>query len=110
MAAPPIVWMAPAVVGEVLSVKLFVLGYTDTVGNSAANQALSVRRACAIAAYFRAAGVKIPIRYAGKGEDALLVLTPDETDEVRNRRARYLLAVETTEKVTWTPLRGACSP
>lgn len=76
------------------SVKLFVAGHTDTVGAAAYNVGLSRRRAQAIAAWFRKSGLGIPIAYEGFGESALAVQTPDETDEPRNRRADYILAVE----------------
>jgi len=74
-------------------VRLFVVGHTDTVGSDEHNQKLSEDRARAIATYFRAHGVAVPIAYAGMGEKALLVNTPDETDEPRNRRAEYVLSV-----------------
>jgi outer membrane protein OmpA-like peptidoglycan-associated protein len=74
-------------------VRLFVVGHTDTVGGDASNQKLSEERARAIAGYFRAHGLNIGISYAGLGEKALLVNTPDETDEPRNRRAEYVLSV-----------------
>jgi hypothetical protein len=38
--------------------------------------------------------VHIPIAFEGFGETALLVPTPDETDEPRNRRADYIIADE----------------
>ncbi|MBS2028350.1 MAG: OmpA family protein [Deltaproteobacteria bacterium] len=74
-------------------VRVFVVGHTDTVGSDEHNQKLSEDRARAIAGYFRAHGVSVPIEYAGMGEKALLVNTPDETDEPRNRRAEYVLSV-----------------
>jgi outer membrane protein OmpA-like peptidoglycan-associated protein len=75
-------------------VKLFVAGHTDTVAASDYNRDLSSARARAIGAYFRSRGLKIPIVAAGLGEEALLVATPDETGEPRNRRAEYIVAVE----------------
>lgn len=78
-------------VGEV---QLYVLGHTDTVGRTADNRALSLRRARAIAAYFRGRGLRIPVRVEGFGEEALRVPTPDETPEERNRRTEYILAQE----------------
>ncbi len=73
---------------------LWIAGHTDTVADAATNQRLSEARARAIGRYFRAHGVRIPIRYRGFGESALAVPTPDETDEPRNRRAEYVLAAE----------------
>lgn len=78
--------------GTLLQLKLFVAGYTDTVGNRAYNQDLSNRRARAIAGWFRKRGLKVPIYYAGFGEDVLAKETPDETDEQANRRAVYVLS------------------
>ena len=77
-----------------LQVKLFIAGHTDTVGGSAENRKLSLDRARAIAAWFRERGLPLPIAYAGFGEDALKVKTPDNTDEARNRRADYIVGVE----------------
>lgn len=80
--------------GSVVEIQLFVAGYTDTVGASASNQALSERRARAIAAWYRQRGFSGPIWYQGFGEGALAVQTGDEVDEVRNRRAVYVLAAQ----------------
>jgi hypothetical protein len=80
--------------GPVVEVRLFVAGYTDTVGGADSNQSLSERRAKAIAAWFRQRGFKGPIAWQGFGEGVLAVGTPDETDEAANRRALYLLAAE----------------
>ncbi|MEE8409718.1 MAG: OmpA family protein, partial [Myxococcota bacterium] len=91
--------------GKIITVRLYVVGYTDTVGDRASNQALSLNRAYSIATYFRKQGVTVPIRYAGFGEDVLAVQTVDQTDEVRNRRARYILAVEHPEKASWKVIR-----
>jgi outer membrane protein OmpA-like peptidoglycan-associated protein len=75
-------------------VKLFIAGHTDTVAAADYNRELSRARARAIAGYFRGRGLRIQIRCAGLGEDAPLVATPDETDEPKNRRAEYIVAVE----------------
>lgn len=79
--------------GKLADISLFIAGHTDTVGDGAANQGLSERRARAIAQWFNRQGVKIPVHSAGFGETLLLVETPDETDEGRNRRAEYIVAV-----------------
>lgn len=81
--------------GTLLQLKLFVAGYTDTVGDKGSNRALSLSRAAAIAGWFRAHGLKIPIYYAGYGEDVLAKQTPDETEEQANRRAVYILSTHT---------------
>jgi outer membrane protein OmpA-like peptidoglycan-associated protein len=75
-------------------IKLFIAGHTDTVGQSGYNLQLSQRRARAIAGWFRKRGLRVPIFYEGFGESALRVATADETDEPRNRRVDYILAVE----------------
>ncbi len=80
--------------GAVAKVNLYIAGYTDTVGDAAANQALSERRAQSIAAWFRANGFTGEIWYQGMGERGLAVATPDGTDEPRNRRAAYIVAAE----------------
>ncbi len=74
-----------------IDARLYVAGFTDTVGKAADNEALSRRRAEAIARYFWTNGIGVPIYYAGFGEHGLAVPTPDETDEAKNRRARYIL-------------------
>lgn len=77
---------------QYVEVRLYISGYTDTVGDRSSNQGLSERRAKAIAQEFRAKGFSGPLYYQGYGEDALAVATPDSTDEIANRRAVYLLA------------------
>ncbi len=78
--------------GTLLTLKLFVGGYTDTVGSKSSNRELSKDRARAIARWFRKRGLKMPIYYQGFGEDVLAVPTPDDTAEVKNRRAIYVLS------------------
>ena len=78
--------------GTLLQLKLFVAGYTDTVGGAAYNKDLSTRRARAIAQWFRKHGVRVPIFYQGFGEGVQAKPTPDETDEPANRRALYILS------------------
>jgi outer membrane protein OmpA-like peptidoglycan-associated protein len=83
---------------------LYVIGHTDTVGDAASNRRLSLERARAIAGWFRAKGLSMPIHFSGAGEDALAVSTPDETDEPRNRRAEYIITVSPPAGVKWTKL------
>ncbi len=80
--------------GRLAELKLFVAGHTDTVGQSDKNLKLSRDRARAIAAAFRKRGLRISIAVEGFGEEALLVQTPDETDEPKNRRAEYIISIE----------------
>jgi hypothetical protein len=80
--------------GSVVRMNLYVAGCTDTVGDAAYNLGLSDRRAKAIARWFQAKGFPGGIFYLGLGEGRLAVTTPDETDEVRNRRAVYVLSAQ----------------
>lgn len=77
--------------GSALEARLYIGGYTDTVGGAADNRALSEARAKAIAKWFRDHGVKLPIYSQGFGESGLAVPTEDNVDEARNRRAVYVL-------------------
>jgi outer membrane protein OmpA-like peptidoglycan-associated protein len=77
--------------GEV-TVRLYVSGHTDTVGDAAMNQKLSGERALSIARWFKAHGFPGEIWYCGMGESDLAVPTKDSVDEARNRRAVYILA------------------
>jgi len=80
--------------GKLAPVKLYIAGYTDTVGDNAHNQALSEQRAASIARWFRAQGFSGPIAYQGFGERALALPTADGVDEARNRRALYVVAAD----------------
>jgi outer membrane protein OmpA-like peptidoglycan-associated protein len=91
--------------GRLASIKLYVLGHTDTVGNNGANRTLSLNRARSIGGYLRRRGLTIPVYVEGFGEEALAVLTADEEAEPKNRRAEYIIAVEspTLDKVPFQP-------
>jgi outer membrane protein OmpA-like peptidoglycan-associated protein len=87
-------------------ITLYIAGHTDTVGNPTHNFKLSQDRARSIAAWFRKRGVKIPISYEGFGETSLAVKTADNIDEVKNRRADYILSdgpptLSTTFRPSW---------
>lgn len=87
--------------------KLYVNGHTDTVGGDPDNLTLSRNRARAIAAYFHQRGFKMPTYFAGCGERQLRIKTADNTDEARNRRADYTLALESPplpSGIAWLPL------
>ncbi len=89
------------------SPKLFVIGHTDTVGGDGDNLTLSRNRARAIASYFRSKGFRLPVFYVGYGERQLRARTADNTDEARNRRADYTLALEappTLNGTSWQKL------
>jgi outer membrane protein OmpA-like peptidoglycan-associated protein len=85
---------AVAKYGHLADIRLYIAGHTDTVAAKEANRKLSYNRAQAIALYFRKKGLKLPLYVEGFGEEALLVDTPDETDEPRNRRAEYILSID----------------
>ena len=74
-----------------LQMRLYISGYTDTVGSKSENMKLSTARAKAIARWFENNGLDIPIYYQGFGESVLAVETPDETKEPKNRRVIYTL-------------------
>jgi OmpA-OmpF porin, OOP family len=63
-------------------------GHTDTVGKRDLNLSLSERRAQAVVGYLTSKYQIDPARLQaiGMGEDGLLVSTPDQTPEARNRR------------------------
>ena len=97
--------------GVNLEFKLYIAGYTDTVGSKPSNQTLSNNRARAIAKWFIDHGVALDTYYQGFGEDVLAKRTPDETDEPRNRRAVYVLATQTPgqsglfPRTNWQPAK-----
>jgi hypothetical protein len=97
--------------GVNLEFKLYIAGYTDTVGSKSSNQTLSNNRARAIAKWFIDHGVTLDVYYQGFGESVLAKRTPDETDEPRNRRAVYVLATQTPGKsglfprTNWAPAK-----
>ncbi|MBL6749117.1 MAG: OmpA family protein [Nevskia sp.] len=67
--------------------ELVVTGHTDTMGDPAYNDALSLKRAQAVRLLLLAR--KLPpdsVIAVGRGERQLLVATPDQTPEPRNRR------------------------
>ncbi len=68
--------------------KFRIEGHTDTVGSRPYNQALSERRAAAVVDYLVTAFHvdRDRLQAVGMGEDGLLVPTPPQTPEQRNRR------------------------
>ncbi len=94
----------------VAPVRLYVAGYTDTVGDSGNNHVLSDRRARAIGAWFQDRGFRGSVHYQGFGEAALAVPTGDGVDEPRNRRATYIISAEAPPisedlpNASWRPL------
>lgn len=96
--------------GAVVPVKLYIAGCTDTVGDSAHNKDLSLRRAQAIARWLRGHGYDKPIFYWGFGESLLAVQTGDNVDMQVNRRALYMVGANPPPAgsgipgITWKPL------
>ena len=67
-------------------------GHTDTVGSAALNQTLSDERAKVVSAYLEQK-YSIPasrLDAVGVGSSSLLVQTPDQTPEPRNRRVKII--------------------
>jgi hypothetical protein len=89
--------------GEVVPVKLFIAGCTDTVGDGAHNLDLSRRRARAIASWLRSHGYDRPIYYHGFGETFLAVHTGDGVDAQANRRALYMVGANPPPPSTGVP-------
>lgn len=96
--------------GDIVPVKLYIAGCTDTVGSVSSNRDLSKRRARAIAKWLRNQGFPRPIYYYGFGEALLAVPTADSTDYAANRRVLYMVGANPPPggsgipAVTWTPL------
>jgi outer membrane protein OmpA-like peptidoglycan-associated protein len=68
--------------------RIVIVGHTDTVGSSAANDALSLRRAGAVKDELTRLGISSDaISATGKGETELMVQTGDGVKEPQNRRA-----------------------
>lgn len=74
------------------SVDMSVIGHSDTQGAADANEALALQRATAIAEQLRTLGLaNTTLAIESHGERNLLVPTPDETPEPRNRRVEITL-------------------
>jgi len=94
--------------GEVVPVKLYIGGCTDTVGSRAVNARLSRDRARSIGAWLRASGLDIPVFFHGFGEGWLAVPTGDGVDNVLNRRAVYMVGANPPPQSAGVP-RGRWS-
>ena len=74
------------------SVDMSVIGHSDTQGAADANAVLSLERATAIAEQLRGLGLATTtMAIESHGERNLLVPTPDDTPEPRNRRVEITL-------------------
>ena len=72
--------------------KVTVTGYTDTDGAPAYNQQLSVRRADAVKNALVSGGITPQsITVTGAGEGGLLIDTPDQTKNEKNRRVQIVV-------------------
>ncbi len=78
-------------VDEWIDVKLYVAGYTDTVGAASSNRRLSQQRARSIGEFMRGEGFRWPIFYQGFGEAVLAEETADGVENAENRRAIYTI-------------------
>lgn len=85
--------LGQALASSTLSAYRFrIEGHTDTVGSAEANQQLSAARANAVASYLETKFGIAPARLqpVGLGETGLLVPTPDQTPEPKNRRVHIV--------------------
>ena len=73
--------------------ELSVVGHADTLGSSEFNQKLGLMRATAVAELLaeQAGAATVNIEAYSRGENDLLVKTPDETAEPRNRRVEVTI-------------------
>ena len=72
--------------------RVTVTGYTDTDGAPAYNQQLSVRRADAVKNALVSNGIAPQsINVTGAGEGGLLIDTPDQTKNEKNRRVQIVV-------------------
>lgn len=77
---------------DLASYRFRIEGHTDTVGSREYNRQLSERRAEAVVSYLATKFGVQPARLeaVGMGEDGLLVQTPPQTPEPRNRRVQVV--------------------
>jgi OOP family OmpA-OmpF porin len=71
---------------------IVVIGHTDTVGSDTVNDALALKRAQAVRGLLIAQGLPAgSIVAVGRGKRELLVPTPDNVSEARNRRVEVIV-------------------
>jgi outer membrane protein OmpA-like peptidoglycan-associated protein len=77
---------------ELSAYRFRIEGHTDTVGSSDYNRTLSEQRADAVVTYLATKFGVAPSRLqaVGMGEQGLLVPTPPQTPELRNRRVQII--------------------
>ncbi|MFC7419316.1 OmpA family protein [Iodobacter arcticus] len=82
--------LLPEIIAEATkwpAVDISVLGHTDTLGKAEVNEQLALVRATLVAEMLKQKGLKYnSLTVESHGERNLLVLTPDEVLEPRNRR------------------------
>jgi peptidoglycan-associated lipoprotein len=87
--------LLPQIIEQVktrIGVDVSIIGHTDTQGKADANATLALRRAEAIATLLKSQGMQTSaVLVESHGESNLLVPTPDETPEPRNRRVEVVL-------------------
>jgi outer membrane protein OmpA-like peptidoglycan-associated protein len=69
-----------------------IVGHTDTTGDAATNQTLSDQRAQAVKTYLESK-FNVPdarLQAQGVGEADLLIKTPPQTPELKNRRVQII--------------------
>ena len=81
----------PKIIEEIVrrrpAVDISIIGHTDTVGDDQLNAKLSLERAQSVAALFLEAMPDAgKVKVDSHGEKNLLIPTPDNTDEAKNRR------------------------
>ena len=75
------------------NVRLNIIGYTDSTGPAAYNQALSERRAEAVRAYLLADGVDAGrLTTSGKGENAPIASNDTRAGRAKNRRVEFVVS------------------
>lgn len=89
--------------GDMVPVKVYIAGCTDTAGDAAHNRDLSLRRARSIATWLREHGYHEPLYYHGFGERFLAVQTGDGVDNAANRRVLYLVGANPPPASTGVP-------
>jgi peptidoglycan-associated lipoprotein len=70
---------------------IIAVGHTDTIGSSASNFALGLKRATMVRSLLLDAGLEISVEATTLGETDLLVPTADEVAEPRNRRVEVVV-------------------
>ncbi len=77
---------------ELAAFNFKIVGHTDTVGDAGTNQSLSDQRAEAVKSYLESKyGIaETRLQASGVGENDLLVATPPQTPEARNRRVQVI--------------------